>query len=73
MSEVALEVRNVSKAFPGVQALDHVSFEIRDCAVDSSAGYGIYLDGDPGNLPDPDSLVLNNTFSGNRLGPVRRP
>ena len=30
MSEVALEVRNVSKAFPGVQALDHVSFEVRE-------------------------------------------
>ena len=29
MSETALEVRNVSKAFPGVQALDHVSFEVR--------------------------------------------
>jgi ribose transport system ATP-binding protein len=26
MSEVVLEVRNVSKAFPGVQALDYVSF-----------------------------------------------
>ena len=30
MSEVALEVRSVSKAFPGVQALDHVSFEVRE-------------------------------------------
>ena len=28
MSETALEVRNLSKAFPGVQALDHVSFEV---------------------------------------------
>ena len=29
MSESVLEVRNVSKAFPGVQALDQVSFEVR--------------------------------------------
>ena len=27
--EVMLEVRGVSKSFPGVKALDHVSFEVR--------------------------------------------
>lgn len=29
MSEIVLEAKNVSKSFPGVQALDNVSFEVR--------------------------------------------
>ncbi|MDR3534397.1 MAG: ATP-binding cassette domain-containing protein, partial [Rhodopila sp.] len=28
-SEYALQVKNVSKAFPGVQALDNVSFDLK--------------------------------------------
>jgi hypothetical protein len=47
--------------------------EISGCAVDSSAGYGIYLEGSPGELPDPAALKANNTFSGNALGDVFGP
>ena len=28
-SELVLEMRNISKTFPGVQALDHVSFDLQ--------------------------------------------
>jgi hypothetical protein len=47
--------------------------EITGCAVDSSAGYGICIDGDPGELPDSLALLTNNTFSGNARGDVGRP
>jgi hypothetical protein len=47
--------------------------EISGCAVDSSAGFGIYLDGTPGELPDPAVLRANNTFTGNALGDVYGP
>lgn len=49
------------------------NIEISGCAVDSSGGYGIYLDGDPGNLPDPAALRANNTFQDNRLGDIFGP
>src|ERR1051325_6246483 len=29
MSQVLLEMRSISKTFPGVRALDHVSFDVR--------------------------------------------
>lgn len=44
--------------------------EIRGCAIDSSASYGIYLEGDPGELPSPAELRANNTFTGNELGDI---
>ncbi len=47
--------------------------EISGCAVDSSAGYGIFLDGDFGNMPDTLALRANNTFSGNANGDVGHP
>lgn len=53
--------------------LYNVNPEISGCAVDSSAGYGIYLDGTPGELPDPSVLRANNTFTGNALGDIFGP
>jgi hypothetical protein len=47
--------------------------EISGCAVDSSAGYGIYLEGDPGELPDPAVLRANNTFTDNAQGDIFGP
>jgi hypothetical protein len=47
--------------------------EIRACAVDSSAGYGIYLYGSPAELPRRDSLRANNTFTGDSLGDIFGP
>ena len=47
--------------------------EITGCAVDSSSGYGIYLDGDWSELPDTLELRANNTFAGNALGDIGHP
>jgi len=44
--------------------------EINGCAVDSSAGYGIFLEGNWSELPDTMALLNNNTFSGDSLGGV---
>jgi hypothetical protein len=47
--------------------------EIRGCAVDSSAGYGIDLYGFAAELPRKDSLRANNTFTGNVKGDIIGP
>jgi len=47
--------------------------EISGCAVDSSAGFGIYLDGTASELPDPAVLRANNTFTDNALGDIFGP
>jgi hypothetical protein len=49
------------------------NFEISGCAIDSSGGYGIYLDGNPGSLPDPAALRASNTFQDNELGDIYGP
>ena len=38
MSEILLEMRDVSKTFPGVQALDHVSLKIKKGSVHALMG-----------------------------------
>jgi hypothetical protein len=53
--------------------LENAHPEIRGCAVDSSASYGIYLYGSPNELPRKDSLRANNTFTGNALGDIIGP
>jgi len=38
MSDVKLTIRNISKAFPGVQALNNVSFEVKRGVVHAICG-----------------------------------
>lgn len=46
---------------------------VTGCLIRKSASWGIYLVGDPANLPDPAQLRANNTFEDNASGDVREP
>lgn len=46
---------------------------ITGCNIGHSSSWGIYLTGDPTNLPDPAELRANNTFYDNASGDVREP
>ncbi len=71
MAELALEMRNITKTFPGVQALDHVSFscrvgEIHALVGENGAGKSTLMKILAGALqPDPESGEI--TLKGKRV------
>ncbi len=53
--------------------IDDARPTITGCHIAHSSSWGIHLQGDPANLPDPAQLRADNTFEDNASGDVREP
>ena len=80
-TDIKLEVRNISKSFPGVKALDHISFKVRRGAThvlcgENGAGKstlmkiinGIYKPDEGEILLDGQPVKIDNPIHAHSLG-----